>query len=76
VNNKKNQSTDNAIIKKAKINLDKANRNILLIDNKNIYNPHYVTEFVYDIFEHLKETEVKIYLFIILLKNLYKFSAY
>jgi len=46
------------LIKKAKINIDKANKNIFLIDKKNMYNPQYTTEFIYDIFEHLKETEV------------------
>jgi len=42
----------------------KAKRIISLIDHKYKNNPQYVFDFVSDIFEHLKETEVlKIYTF-------------
>ncbi len=55
---------------------DRAARNIMLIDTKNIYNPQYVTDYINDIMDHLKETEVvKFFNFYILINNLQHVNA-
>lgn len=56
---KKNPAADSFLIKKPKAITERANRNIMLIDTKNMNNPQYVTECVNDIMDHLKDTEVK-----------------
>lgn len=51
-------SGESILIKKSKEISERANMNLMLIDTKNMNNPKYVTEFVNDIMDHLKETEV------------------